>query len=36
MAEPCGDCGESPGHCREVGDFYVLVHDYTADDEDED
>lgn len=29
----CSDCGESPGYCREVGDFYVLMHDY-GDEED--
>jgi hypothetical protein len=32
MGEPCPDRGESPGRCKEVGDFYVLVHDYNADD----
>lgn len=29
--QPCSDCGESPGRCRETGDFAVLVHDYGED-----
>lgn len=34
MAEPCADCGESPGYCREVGDFGALSHDYGDEDGD--